>query len=96
MSRILTKSKNREKSRGGELREAADAILTAAGDWRLTRKWVPGERGIIRKVRRQRLARFRKKTVETLRGRAERREKIAVGLELDRQSESKLIKKEQT
>ena len=78
------------------MREAADAILTAAGDWRLTRKWVPGERDIIRKVRRQRLARFRKKTVETLRGRAERREKIAVGLELDRQSESKLIKKEQT
>jgi hypothetical protein len=95
MSRILKKLKNREKIARHELREAADAILTAAGNERLTKKFVPGERDLVRKFRGQRLARYRKKTAESIREQAERREKIAVGLELYR-LESKIIKKEQT
>jgi hypothetical protein len=94
MSRILTNGKIVKKSRA--LEKAADAILTAAGNERLTKKWVPGERDLIFKVRDRRLARYRKKTAESIRKQAELRQKIAVGLELDRQSESKLIKKEQT
>src|SRR5215469_11880625 len=67
----------------------ADAILTAAGNERLTKKWVPGERDLGLKVRDRRLARYRKKTAESIMERAELREKIAVGLELCRQAESK-------
>jgi len=97
MSRILTNGKIREKiPRGQRLERRADAILTAAGNKRLTKKWVPGERDLVLKVRDRRLARYRKKTAESIMEWAELREKIAVGLELCRQAESKLIKKEQT
>jgi len=109
MSRIRAKLKNREKiaprarSLRHELREAADAILTEAGHERLTERFFiskpgkpSGEEILIRRFRNQRVARYRKKTAGSLRERAERREKIAVGLELYRRAESKLIKKEQT
>jgi hypothetical protein len=96
MSRILTKLKNREKSRGGALERAADAILTAAGNGRLTSKFERGRLHRERKVRNQRLDRYKKKTAETIRGQAERREKIAVGLELYQRTESRLIKREKS
>ena len=95
MSRILPKGKIREKSRTA-LEAAADTILKAAGHERLTKKWVPGERDVVRRTRDRRFARYKKKTTESLRERVERREKIAVGLDLYRRAESKLIKKEQT
>jgi hypothetical protein len=86
MSRILRNSEKREKSRVA-LCEAADAILTAAGDVRLTKKLYPGERDPFHG---RRLTKAKQKTERTMRQQAERREKITAA----NVGGSRLIKKE--
>jgi hypothetical protein len=69
----------------------ADAIL--AGDKPLIRKFVPGEHDLFRG---RRLSRAKKKTAQSIRQRAERRERVAVDMERYQRAESRLIKREES
>jgi hypothetical protein len=88
MSRILRIRKNRqnrETRQAAALTKAADAILTAAGDQRLIKKFYPGGRDPFHG---RRLTRAKRKTEQAVRQQAKHRMKVAAaGL-----GESKLIK----
>jgi hypothetical protein len=84
MSGILKNVKNRARR---ELYAEADALLRAAGSWRLTKPWVPGERDVIRKARKDRLRRAKRVTQQVMKQQAKHRAEY-------QQAESKLLKKE--